>query len=80
MGEFHCGSFRCAIKAKCPIIPVAFVDSFRVLDQKGSKPLTVHISYLTPIPYEEYQGMNTTDLAALVKSRIQAEIDRILGQ
>jgi 1-acyl-sn-glycerol-3-phosphate acyltransferase len=80
MGEFHGGSFRCAIKAKCPIIPVAFVDSFRVLDQKGSKPLTVHISYLEPIPYEEYQGMNTTDLAALVKFRIQAEIDRILGQ
>lgn len=80
MGEFHGGSFRCAIKAKCPIVPVAFVDSFRVLDQKGSKPLTVHMSYLEPIPYEEYAGMNTTDLAALVKGRIQAEIDRILGQ
>ena len=80
MGEFHGGSFRCAIKAKCPIVPVAFVDSFRVLDQKGSKPLTVHISYLEPIAYEEYQGMNTTDLAAMVKARIQAELDRILGQ
>ena len=80
MGEFHGGSFRCAIKAKCPIVPVAFVDSFRVLDQKGSKPLTVHMSYLEPIAYEEYAGMNTTDLAALVKGRIQAEIDRILGQ
>ena len=80
MGEFHGGSFRCAIKAKCPIVPVAFVDSFRVLDQKGSKPLTVYLSYLEPIAYEEYQGMNTTELAALVKSRIQDEIDRILGQ
>ena len=80
MGEFHGGSFRCAIKAKCPIVPVAFVDSFRVLDQKGSKPLTVHISYLEPIGYEVYQGMNTTEVAALVKERIQAEIDRILGQ
>ena len=29
MGEFHGGSFRCAVKAKCPIIPIAFVDSFR---------------------------------------------------
>ena len=79
MGEFHGGSFRCAVKAKCPIVPVAFVDSFRVLDQKGSKPLTVHLSYLEPIAYEEYAGMNTTELAALVKSRIQAEMDRILG-
>lgn len=80
MGEFHGGSFRCAVKAKCPIVPVALVDSFRVLDQKGSKQLTVHISYLEPIAYEEYVGMNTTELAALVKSRIQAEIDRIMGQ
>lgn len=80
MGEFHGGSFRCAVKAKCPIVPVALVDSFRVLDQKGSKQLTVHISYLEPIAYEEYAGMNTTELAALVKSRIQAEIDRILGK
>ena len=78
MGEFHGGSFRCALKAKCPIVPVSLVDSFRVLDQKGSKPLTVHISYLKPIAWEEYQDMNTTELAALVKGRIQAEIDRIL--
>ena len=80
MGQFHGGSFRCAVKAKCPIVPMAFVDSFRVLDQKGSKPLTVHLSYLEPICYEEYATMNTGELAALVKSRIQAEMDRILGQ
>ena len=80
MGDFHGGSFRCAVKAKCPIVPVALVDSFRVLDQKGSQPLSMHLSYLKPIAYEEYQDMNTTDLAALVKGRIQAEIDRILGQ
>ena len=38
MGEFHGGSFRCAVKAKCPIVPVALLDSHRVLDEKGSKP------------------------------------------
>ena len=80
MGEFHGGSFCCAVKAKCPIVPVALVNSFAVLDQKGSKPLTVHISYLEPIPYEAYADLNTTELAALVKGRIQEEIDRILGQ
>ena len=80
MGEFHGGSFRCALKAKCPIVPVALVNSFQVLDQKGSKPLTVYISYLEPIAYETYQQMNTTELAALVKRRIQEEIDRILVQ
>ena len=76
MGEFHAGSFRCAIKAKCPIVPIALIDSFKVLDQKGSKPVSVQIHYLEPIPYETYQGMKSTEVAELVKSRIQAVIDK----
>lgn len=79
MLEFHGGSFRCALKAKCPIVPVAFIDSFRVLDEKGSKPVSVQIHYLEPIPYETYREMNTTELAALVKERIQTKIDAELG-
>ena len=79
MLEFHSGSFRCALKAKCPVVPVAFVDSFRVLDEKGSKPVSVQIHYLPPIAYEEYRSLNTTELAALVKERIQAQLDRCLG-
>lgn len=72
LGEFHGGSFRCAVKAKAPILPVAFVDSFKVLDHKGSKPVGVQIHYLKPIPYEEYKDLKTVELAELVKSRIQA--------
>ena len=74
MGEFHGGSFRCAIKAKCPIIPVVLIDSFKVFDQKGSAPLTVQLHYLPPIPYEEFAGMKATDVAALVKARIEEAI------
>ena len=72
--EFHNGSFRCAVKSKCPIVPVAFVDCFKVLDQKGSKPVTVQIHYLEPIYYEEYKDLKTTELAALVKARIEGKI------
>lgn len=78
MGEFHGGSFRCAVKAKCPIVPIAFIDSFKALDQKGSKQLTVQLHYLPPIAYEEYADMNATEVAALVKARIQAKIDECL--
>ena len=75
MLDFHGGSFRCATKSKCPIVPIALVDCFKVLDQKGSKPVTVQIHYLEPIRYEEYAGMKPAEVAALVKSRIQAKID-----
>lgn len=80
MLEFHGGSFRCAVKSKCPIVPIAFVDSFRVLDEDGSKPVSVQIHYLKPIVYEEYENLNTTDLAALVKERVQAKIDECTGK
>ena len=79
MQEFHPGSFRCAVKSRCPIVPIAFVDSFRVLDEKGCKPVAMEIHYLAPIPYEEYQGLSTTELAALVKARIQAKIEECRG-
>lgn len=74
MLEFHGGSFKCAIKAKCPVVPVAVVDCYKVLDQKGSKPVTAQIHYLEPIPYEEYQGMKAVELAAMVRSRIEAVV------
>ena len=70
MNEFHGGSFRAAVKAKCPIIPMAFIDSFRPLDEKGSRPVKVQLHYLPAIPYAEYKDLKTTELAQLVRSRI----------
>lgn len=80
MLPFHGGSFKSAIKAKCPILPVAFIDSFKVLDQKGSAPVTMHIYYLQPIPYEEYQGMKAVEVAELVRSRIAEAIANHFAQ
>ena len=74
MLDFHGGSFRCATKSKCPILPVALVDSFKVLDQKGSQPVDLQLHYLPVIPYEEYKDMNTTELAAYVRQRIGDKI------
>ena len=74
MGEFHPGSFRAAMKAKCPIVPIAYVDSFKPLDQKGSAPVTVQIHYLPAIDYEEYGHLKSTEVAAMVKERIAQKI------
>ena len=71
MLEFHHGSFKCALKTKAPIVPIAFVNSFKVLDEKGCKPVNVQIHYLKPIYAEEYAGMKTNELAALVQGRIE---------
>ena len=78
MLEFHGGSFRCATKSKCPIVPIALVDSYKVLDEKGSKPVRPQIHYLPPIPYEEYAGMKPAEVAQLVRSRIEAKVKESL--
>ena len=78
MLEFHGGSFRCATKSKCPIVPIALVDSFKVLDEKGSKPVRLQIHYLQPIPYEAYAGMKPAEVAQLVRSRIEAKVKQSL--
>lgn len=77
---FHGGSFKCATKARCTILPVAFIDSFRVLDQKGSAPVTMQLHYLEPIPYGEYQGMKAVEVAELVRGRIEKTIQQYAGQ
>ena len=74
MLEFHNGSFKCATKAKCPILPVALIDSYKVLDEKGSKKVTVQLHYLKPITYEEYKNTNTAGLAKMVRSRIEKTV------
>lgn len=78
MLPFHGGSFRCATKSKCPIVPIALIDCFKVLDQKGSKPVSVQIHYLKPIPYEEYAGMKPAEVAELVKARIAKKIQECI--
>lgn len=72
--EFKGGSFKSAMNAKCPIVPVALIDSFKSFDTKSIKQITVQIHYLSPLYYEDYQNMKSTEIAELVSSKIQATI------
>lgn len=71
MREFKPGSFKSAVLAKCPIVPVALVDTYRAFNQINFGTINTQVHYLKPIPYEEYQGMNTQQIAAMVKQRIE---------
>jgi 1-acyl-sn-glycerol-3-phosphate acyltransferase len=78
LGEFKGGSFKSAMNARCPIVPVALIDSFQAFDTKSIKKLTVQIHYLKPLYYEDYQGMKSTEIAELVSSRIRETIEKNL--
>ena len=73
--EFKGGSFKAAIKAKCPIVPVAVIDAYKPFDTHSTQPVTVQVHYLTPMYYDDYKEMKSTEIAALVKERIQHAIN-----
>jgi len=72
--EFKPGSFKSATMAKAPIVPVALIDSYKVFNSFNFSPVTVQIHFLKPIPYEEYKGMKTAEIARLVKQQIEDTI------
>lgn len=72
--EFHAGSFRAAIKAKKPVVPVAVIDTHKVFDTKGSGPVHAQLHFLPAIQPEEFEGMKAQELCDLVKARIEAVV------
>lgn len=72
--EFLPGAFKYAIRAKAPIVPVALIDSFKPFGYNSLRVVTTQVHYLEPIPYEEYKGMSTEEVAELVRGRIREKI------
>lgn len=72
--EFKAGSFKAATKAKCPIVPVALIDSYKAFDTGSTETVKVQVHFLKPMLYEEYKDMKTVEIAAEVKRRIEEEI------
>ena len=75
--DFKAGSFKIALKSKAPIVPIALVDSFKVFNSFHLGPITTYVYYLKPITYEEYKGLKTHEIAALVKSRIEEKLKEV---
>ena len=75
VGEFHHGTFRPAVKANVPIVPVAIYGSQRVLKIKPKyKKYVVSISFLEPLYPDDYQTISTQEIANKVHSDIQREL------
>lgn len=72
---FKSGTFKSAVHAKCPIVPVALIDSYKPFDCNSIKKERVQVHYLPPIYPEEYMGWKTSEIAETVHDRIQKTID-----
>ena len=75
--EFKPGCFKAATRAKAPIVPVALVDSYKVYNSWQLTPVTTQAHFLEPLYYEDYKDLNTHQIAAVVKVRIQAKLNEV---
>lgn len=77
VGEFKAGSYKSAIDAKAPIVPVALIDCFAPLDGYSLKKMTAQVHYLKPLYYEDYQAMSSSEIAQYVKQQIEEKIEEV---
>ncbi len=72
IGEFKAGSFKLAIKAGVPIIPVTMNGSWHLFEETGfMRPGTVHLTIHAPIPTANLGREDTEALSVQVKQIIE---------
>lgn len=74
-GDFKGGSFKCAMNARCPIVPVTMLNSYQAFDTNSIHPVTVQVHFLEPLYYEDYKDMKSTEIAKVVRARIVERIE-----
>lgn len=75
VSNFKAGSFKCALKAKVPIVPVALIDSYKVFNSFTLGKVTTQVHYLKPLLYEEYKNLKTVEIAKIVQERIVTVVE-----
>ena len=73
---FKGGTFKSAVKARCPIVPVALIDSYRPFDERGIARQEVQVHFLPPLYPDQYIDMKTNQIADLVHDQIQEKINQ----
>ena len=78
LGPFKPGCFKIAVKSKCPIVVTTTTGAEMVHKNWPWKRTDVYFDVIRVIPYEEYQGKTTVEIAEMVRSIILEQL-RIKG-
>jgi 1-acyl-sn-glycerol-3-phosphate acyltransferase len=74
LNEFKVGSFKCAERAKCPIVPVVVYDSYKPFGINSLRKVKTQVHFLKAIPYVEFKDYKTIQIRDMVVNRIQEHI------
>ncbi len=68
--RFKPGSFKCAMRAMVPIIPVTLIDSYLAFNSLKPGPVNTKVIFGKPIYYEQYKDLKTHEVADIVRNTI----------
>ncbi len=78
--EFKPGAFRCAMKSKKPVVPVAIIDSYKPYEINSLRKVTTKVVFLPPVCYDGYKDMTSAELAAVVQKKIEAAVSEYVKE
>lgn len=68
--DFLPGAFKCAMKAKSPIVPVVLIDSYKVFGVNSIRPVHTQVHFLAPLYYEDYKDMTSREISDFTRKQI----------
>lgn len=74
--EFKHGCFLASIHARCPIVPVTLIDSYKVYSENSLCEVRTKVIYHDPILYEQYKGMGVKEISRMVRRVIDRDIQK----
>ena len=74
MLEGHAGSYKVALKAKCPIVPVSMINTHHIMKNAPFRKTKVKVIFHKPIEYDEYKDLNTIEIEEKVRNIINESI------
>ena len=72
--DFKAGCFKISLKSKTPIVPVVLYDSWKVYNSMSVGKIKTQVHFLEPINYDEYKDMKTSQIAEMVKRKIEEKL------
>ena len=79
LGPFHAGSFKIAQRGKVPVVIASIQGTEKVMKRFPFRTTRVNLDILEVIPAEEVKSMNTQELAARSRSRIEENLQNAEG-
>ena len=72
--NFKPGSFKSAMSAHAPLVPVCLIDSYIPFNSLKFGPCVTKVIFMEPLFYEEYKDLKTPEVAKIVRERIIAKM------